>query len=84
MFLHKLVESGDKILICLVYDAQFFSVTSFKVSKCIMRSVIKYVCILKDPKFYLTIISRICIRLIHRMNVRTENARTGLFQMSNL
>ncbi len=28
------------------------------------------------PKFDLTIISKICLRAIHRMNVRTENART--------
>ncbi len=36
------------------------------------------------PKFDRTIISRICVRLIHRMNVRTENVRTCLFQMWNL
>ncbi len=33
------------------------------------------------PKFDLTVISRICICVIHRMNVRTENARMRLFQM---
>ncbi len=33
------------------------------------------------PKFDYTIISRICIRLIHRLNVRTENTRMRLFQM---
>ncbi len=31
------------------------------------------------PKFDFTTISRIFVRLIHRMNVRTENARTRLF-----
>ncbi len=35
-------------------------------------------------KFHLTIISKICVRAIHRMNVRTEIARTRLFQMWNL
>ncbi len=29
-------------------------------------------------KFDLTIISRMCIRLIHRMNIQTEKARTCL------
>ncbi len=33
------------------------------------------------PKFALTIISKLCVRAIHRMNVRTEIARTRLFQM---
>ncbi len=33
------------------------------------------------PKFDLTIISQICVRAIHRMNVRTENAHTRFFQM---
>ncbi len=33
------------------------------------------------PKFDLTIISKICVRAIHRMNVQTEIARTPLFQM---
>ncbi len=34
--------------------------------------------------FHFTFISRICIRLIHRINIRTENVRTSLFQMWNL
>ncbi len=33
------------------------------------------------PKFDRTILSWICVRLIHRMNVRTENVCTRLFQM---
>ncbi len=33
------------------------------------------------PKFDLTIISQICVRVIHRMNVHTENTCTPLFQM---
>ncbi len=33
------------------------------------------------PKFDLTFISQICVCAIHRMKVRTENARTRLFQM---
>ncbi len=32
----------------------------------------------KHPKFHLTIISRICVRVINRMNAQTENARTHL------
>ncbi len=36
------------------------------------------------PKFDLTIISQICVRVIHKMNVRTENTRTRLFQMWNV
>ncbi len=36
------------------------------------------------PKMYLTIISKICVRVIHKMNVHTENASTHLFQMWNL
>ncbi len=36
------------------------------------------------PKFDFTIISKICVSAIHRMNVRTEIARTRLFQMINL
>lgn len=36
------------------------------------------------PKFNLMIISQICIRVIRRMNVRTENTHMPLFQMWNL
>ncbi len=38
-------------------------------------------CAENHPKFDLTIISQICVRVIHRMNVRTEIARTPLFQI---
>ncbi len=37
-----------------------------------------------QPKFDLKIISKICVRAIHRMNARTEIASTRLFQMWNL
>ncbi len=35
-------------------------------------------------KIDLTIISQICVRVIHKVNIRTEHARTRLFQMWNL
>ncbi len=36
------------------------------------------------PKFDLTIISRICVHLIHRMNVRTENVHTRLSDVKSM
>ncbi len=49
-----------------------------------IRGLIHKMLCRNHPKFDLTIISRICVCVIHRMNVQTKNVHMRLFQMWNL